>query len=369
MTRRMRRLVVMLASTAAIALLLWPVPRMLPLSFRLAYPEARFLVALLPLCWYLWTARERRPAIRFSSLADLRAAGGAGRARLRGALPALRSAALVSLIVAVARPQRADESSRTFAEGIAIQMVLDTSGSMRDEDLAPRGSRTTRLDVVKRVFERFVKGDGKLPGRPNDLIGMIRFAQFADSVCPLTLDHKNLLRVLDETRISDGDEGNATAIGDGLALAVERLRDLKRTIGSGEQHVIKSKVVILLSDGEDNASQIKPEQAGDLAATYGIKVYTIMAGTGGRDVFGRRIPVDDSVLKEIAAKSGGRFYHARNAAALEKVYEEIDSLERTRTEERRYVAWGELSFGWLAAAFACVALQSLLDATFFRKIP
>jgi Ca-activated chloride channel family protein len=330
---------------------------------------ALLLLIVLPGLWWLWRRPSRRPAIRFSSLQTLRDAGGDWAARLRLVLPVLRIAALACLIVAVARPRRPDESSSVFAEGIAIQMVVDTSGSMADVDLSPRGTRQTRLDVVKDVFRRFVEGDGKLPGRPNDLVGMLRFAAYADSVCPLTLDHKSLLEVLAQTQITEGQEGNATAIGDGLALAVERLKDVQRTAGSGQRLTITSRVVILLTDGENNAGMLTPEQAGDMASTFGIKVYTIMAGTGGRDFFGNRIPVRDDALRQIAERSGGAFFRARNADALREVYEKIDKLERTKTEERRYVRWGELSRPWLLAAFACLCLQTLLDATRLRKIP
>lgn len=327
------------------------------------------LLLLIPLMWYLWLKRARRSVIRFSGLAALRATASAWPRRLRLLLPLLRTAALACLIIAAARPQQPDESSSIFTEGIAIQMVVDTSGSMEDSDLSPRNRRMSRLGVVKQVFRKFVEGEDGLDGRPNDLIGMIRFARYADAICPLTLDHKALLSVLARTEISRRDEANATAIGDGLALAVERLKDLQRTVGSGEQLTIRSRIVILLTDGENNAGLVTPEQAGELAATFGIKVYTIMAGTGGRDPFGQRIPVSDAPLRDIASKTGGKFFRARDADALKKVYEQIDELERTRTEERRYVNWGDLGRPWLLAAFICLCGQTFLHATRLRKIP
>lgn len=344
--------------------LLWPQP----------WVWALLLLLLLPVFWLLWLRPNRRPAIRFSSLDAVRIAGGAGRRHLRLVLPALRTVALVCLIVAVARPQTRNESRRVHVEGIAIQMVLDTSGSMTDDDLSPPGRRVSRLDVVKDVFRRFVKGDERLPGRPNDLVGMIRFAKYADSVCPLTLDHEALLGVLDQTEIAMDrfgrikEESNQTAIGDGLALAVERLKDLKRTTGSGEQLVINSRVVILLTDGENNAGMILPEQAGELAATYHIKVYTILAGTG-QNIGWRRLPVDDRDLRRIAEVTGGKHYLAKSSDAMEKIYADIDRLERTKTEEHGHVERGELSWSWLLAAFAALGAQTLLDATVLRRIP
>ncbi len=340
---------------------------------RLAYPWVLLLIALLPALWWLWMRPSSRPVIRFSGLQDLRAAGNRTAARARFALPALRTVALLCLIVAAARPQRADETSRTFAEGVAILMVVDVSSSMGDEDLSPPGNPRSRLDVVKDVFERFVLGDQRderLPGRPNDLIGMIRFARYADAVCPLTLDRDALVAVLRHTNMAPPNSTeDGTAIGDGLGLAVERLRDLKRTTGSGEQLVIRSRVVILLTDGENNAGIVTPEQAGELAATFGIKVYTIMAGTGRYVGFGTRLPVDDSVLRRIAEVTGGQHFEARDADALRDIYAQIDQLERTHVEERTFTRWGELAGPWLLAAFFCLIAQMALESTWMRKIP
>ncbi len=340
-------------------------------NVRLAYPWVLLALLLLPLLWYLWSRPRRRPVIRFSSLAELRAAGGSTRRRLRLILPVLRTLALICLIVAVARPQRADESTAIFAEGIAIQMVVDRSGSMSDLDLSPPGRNVTRLGVVKDVFRKFVLGDEEsgLPGRPNDLIGMIRFARYADAICPLTLDHDNLLDALGQTDIVNDRREDGTAIGDGLGLAVERLKDLKRTTGSGDQITITSRIVILLTDGEHNAGMLTPQQAGEMAATFGIKVYTILAGTGRRAALGFRFPVDDRDLRRIAEVTGGKHFRAQNEKSLEDIYAEIDQLERTEVEERRFVRWGELSHWWLVAAFVCLGVQTFLDATRLRKIP
>lgn len=337
------------------------------------------LLLVLPAGWLLWLHPRRRPVVRFSSLEALRSVAGVWRPRARLLLPALRTGALGCLIVAVARPQVPNESRRVVVEGIAIQMVLDCSSSMLDTDLSTGREMRTRLDVVKQVFRDFVTGGGKLPGRPNDLIGMIRFARYPDSVCPLTLDRTVLLDVLDATHtvlwrdrsgmIRGNEQEDATAIGDALALAVERLKDLKRTTGSGNQFVITSRVVILLTDGENNAGLISPQQAGELAATYGIKVYTILAGTGQRLPFGGRLPLDDRELRRIAEVTGGQYFHATDQAALERIYQEIDRLERTKTEEHGYVEWGDLAWKWLIVAFACLCVQTLLDATLLRKIP
>lgn len=345
-------------------------PQHLPLTpgwLYFAYPWALVLLALLPALWWHWSRRSVA-VVRFSDLGLVRAAAPIWRTRLRVLLPVLRSVALACLVVAVARPQRADETTRIFTEGIAIQLVLDTSGSMNDNDLA---FDRTRLDVVKDVVRDFVMGnpERELPGRENDLIGVIRFARFADSVCPLTLDHEHVMRVLDDVEIVTERSEDGTAIGDGLGLAVTRLRDLERTTGTGERFEITSRVVILLTDGENNFGMIAPEQAGELAATYGIRVYTILAGTGRVAGFGYRLAVDDAALRHIADVTGGEHFRADDAASLAQIYAEIDELERTSVEERKYVRFGELAHWWLVVAFGAIALQALLQATWMRKIP
>ena len=389
-----------------------------------ANPWAFWLLILLPLLWWLWSMPRRRPVIRFSSLSQVRATTGKP-PWARNILHILRSVALVCLIVACARPQKADESSRIFAEGVAIQLVVDVSSSMGDYDLSPPDAREKldRLAVVKEIVRNFVQGAGTdaLPGRPNDLVGLIRFARYADSVCPLTLDHKNLVTELDAThwigeplmreiqkiqekggsaqrynqlverfrQLNQTEDG--TNIGAGLALAVERLKDLKRTTGSGEQLNIKSRIVVLLTDGENNVEEIvnrtgleptlvtiSPVQAGELAAADGIKVYTIAAGTGALvqrfDIFGSAVPtsrrpLNDADLRKIAELTGGKHFVATDRESLERIYEEIDKLERSRIEERSYVRWSELAWPWLLAAFAALSVQTLLDATRMRKIP
>jgi Ca-activated chloride channel family protein len=334
------------------------------------YPWVLAAALLLIPLWWLWTRPQRRSALRYSDLSNVAAAGGTSGLGLRVLLPALRTIALASLIVACARPQRADATSQTFAEGIAIYMVMDTSSSMRDMDLDPVQRRNSRLDVVKEVFRQFVMGDERLdlPGRPNDLIGIIRFARYADSLCPLTLDRNSLLQALAQVQLVATQEEDGTAMGDGLGLAVERLKNLKRTSGSGAQLTIRSRVVILLTDGENNLGMLTPVKAGELAASYGIKVYTILAGTG-QAVGPFRRPVDDTDLRKIAELTGGKFFHAGDPASLRQIYAEIDQLERSQTEERRFEHYDELCEPWLLAAFAALLLQVALDATWLRKTP
>lgn len=332
-----------------------------------AFPWALLGLAVVPL-YVWWSFRSDGPAIRYSDANSLHGLGGTIWTQARRVLPILRAAALAALMIAVARPQRPDESSYTFSEGIAIQMVVDVSSSMTDTDLSPPRQSRTRLDVVKDVFRRFVIGDRELPGRPNDLIGMIRFARYADSVCPLTLDRDHLLQVLESTDTVRSRDEDGTAIGEGLALAVERLRDVQRATASGQQLKITSRVVILLTDGENNAGTISPQQAGELAATYGIRVYTIIAGTGQNQVV-MRVPINTTDMRRIAELTGGRFFMARDDKALVQIYQQIDELERSYVEERRFVRYGELSAPFLLAAVLLIGVQTLLDTTILRKIP
>lgn len=336
-----------------------------------AYPWALLLLLAIPLYWFVTTRSRAQTVVVFSGLSGLRAAGGTISRRVRLILPLLRCIALACLVVAVARPQVADRSTQVYVEGIAIQLVVDVSSSMTDWDLSPPGRQVNRLDIVKAVVQRFVAGEegGDLKGRTNDLVGLVKFARFPDSVCPLTLDHRALTRAVEMLQpMQPRSEEDGTGIGDGLALAVERLKDLKRTTGGGEQLTITSRVVILLTDGENNAGMITPEQAGELAANFGIKVYSIMAGTGQNEGFFRR-PLNDRDLREIASVTGGKYFHATDARSLLGIYEEIDRLERTRSEERRFVRYDELSQNWLLVAFGAIALQILLDSTRLRKFP
>jgi Ca-activated chloride channel family protein len=330
----------------------------------LASPHALWLLLLVPLLWWHWWRQRARHAMLISA-AEL---FGPVRKRLQPTilLPVLYSAALIALIVALARPQKLDVSERIYAEGIAIMMVLDTSSSMSYRDMSVLGTPQTRLDIVTETFRRFVRGDDQeLSGRPTDLIGLVRFARYADSVCPLTLDHDALLRFVEQLHVVRGRE-DGTAIGDALALAVERLKDLRRTAGSGEQLSIKSRVIILLTDGENNAGTITPEEAGLLAESFGIKVYTILAGSGP---LSPRARAGAQALTGIAERTDGDFFRASSPRALQQVYERIDALERTRTEAQRYVRAQERAFPWLITAVACLAVFQLLSATWLRRLP
>lgn len=347
-------------------------------------------LALIPLIW-LRTRVRRGPALRFSDLsaATVLPATWASRVYFFPAL--LRILAVLALIVALARPQAGGEY-RDSGQGIAIQMVLDLSGSMAEKDFLVDGRPARRIDAVKAVFEDFLLGSGRLGGRESDLIGMTTFAMYADTPCPLTLDHgsvRDLLRQtdipgwVDGRQVRESEEANYTALGDGLVLATD---DLRR---AGEQAVVgvpgaepaKSRVMILLTDGADNpAPQAQrtsppPLDAARVAATLGIRIYTIGA-VGDENVSRpagffapRRAGVDEPLLKEIAAVTGGKYFRATDVQSLKTIYDEIDRLERTKTGERTFRDDVFAAKVAMLAGLGMLLLETLLVNTRFRRLP
>ncbi|MHC5003394.1 MAG: vWA domain-containing protein [Planctomycetota bacterium] len=362
------------------------------------HPESLWWLLLLPaglLAWWRWWSPRRRPAVTFSDIGAARRAGASWAVRLRWIVPALRTAAIVLLVVALARPRLADEQSRVFTEGVAIELVVDRSGSMRAVDFELDGQRTSRLEAVKRVVEQFVLGGSSLPGRPDDLIGLIVFARYADSRCPLTLDHDHLIDTVRTTQfvgVQNRDEEDGTGIGDALGLAVERLQSLDQRVEVRSADRIESKVIILLTDGENNVGDLDPLTAADMAAAFGIRVYTIGAGTdaafapvpvtvGGRTVTRRMaVGLDEQTLRGIADRTGGRYFRATDTDSLEEIYARIDELERTEIEQRRYTDYQELAVEptrlgglavppLLAVVLLLLGLEVLLTSTRLRTLP
>ena len=336
--------------------------------------------------WWLARRGRREAAIRFSNLEAMKGLPPTLRLRLRHVVPALRVLALAALVVALMRPQKGSELTPDRSQGISIIMAVDRSGSMDTPDFDLDGKMISRMDAVKKVFRDFVKGSGGLPGRPNDEIGIVYFAGYPVPVAPLTLDHGAVLEVLGNIKVYEpkrdrfgrpiGDEEtlkeeSSTAIGDGLAMSVDRLKDLKA----------KSKVIILMSDGAQNTGQLTPEEGADLARAFGIKIYSIGIGQAGvvmREIddpfFGkRRVPVqsdlDEETMKAVAEKTGGKYFNAATVGALEEVYKEIDRMERAEIESTRFYRYDEW-FQWAAIpGLLFLVLEALLGQTIFRRIP
>ncbi|MGE3536275.1 MAG: VWA domain-containing protein [Candidatus Tectimicrobiota bacterium] len=338
---------------------------------RWASPYALALLLLLPGLFYLWQRQRYTVAIHYSSLSDLSGLAPSLMMRLRWLLPALRLLTLLLGVLALARPQHGLEATKVYSEGLAILMVVDISGSMAALDLALEGRQGNRLDAVKHTFRAFVQGGGQLAGREGDLIGMVTFARYPDSVCPLTLDHDTLLALLDQIQIVSTPEEDGTAIGEGMALGLERLKDSSA----------KSRVMILLTDGVNNAGETQPRQAADIARALGIKVYTIGAGsrgvamvpvrtTSGQTVMQRMpVDIDEKMLTEIATMTGGQYFRATDGAALQAIYTEIDRLEKSTNVVEHYQQYAEL-FPWvLLPALGCLLAEILLLNTRLRTIP
>lgn len=259
-------------------------------------------------------------------------------------------------IIAMARPQKSLELNHQVKEGIAIEMVIDRSSSM--SQVVDREGKN-RLDAVKEVFLQF------LQGRPNDLIGLVVFARYADTYAPLTLSHQVLAQFLDGINLVNMESEDGTAIGDALALAAARLRKLDDEIDQGYR--VQSKVIILLTDGESNAGSRTPREAAELANQWGIRIYTIgftnnsplriLSGFGG-----------EATLKAIAETSGGSYFEARNPRELEEVYQQIDQLETSRIEAYHSMEYQEYFIPFLWASLACFLLFLVLDQLIFRRL-
>ena len=351
------------------------------------FHDPLWLAALIPVVLALfWSARmRRRRYLLFSSLEGLKSLPVTLAQRLKRLLPWLRLLGLALIVLALARPQEGREEFRVRTEGIAIQLVIDRSGSMAALDFQEDGERVNRLTAVKSVIRRFVEGAGDLEGRPDDQLGLVVFGGYAESRCPLTLDHGALLKVLERVQIPGEGlnakqrnlaehylaEEAATAIGDALALGGRRLQEAPQ----------KSRVLILLSDGVSNAGVLTPMQAAELARTERVKVYTIGIGSSGmapfamEDTFGRvflrpqAVTLDETTLRQIAEVTGGRYFNARDVETLRQVYEQIDQLEKTETEGVVYTDYREL-FEWaLLPAMAFLLLELLLSATRFLTLP
>ncbi len=338
-----------------------------PLEFRQPW---FFLFSLAAVVVYV-AARGGGGRMLFSSI-DILPDKTSWRVRLDFLPDALLALAVVGLSIALAGPRFPDSDSRIRREGIAIMMAVDVSSSMRAIDSIEPGKDKTRLESVKEVFVDFVRGRDELRGRTDDVIGLVTFAGFAETRCPLTLDHSSLTTLAKELDIVKRRADDGTAVGDGLGLGVLRLSE------SGA----KSKVLILLTDGVNNTGIEAPLGAATLAVEENVKVYTIGVGsTGvayvrGRNVLtGRvelqreRVDIDEVTLQEIAKQTGGTYFRAADAGALRKIYAEIDRLERSENEETQYAKHQEYYWLALLLALACAFLAWLLRATELRRLP
>ncbi len=321
----------------------------------------------------VYTLAARNPStVTYSSLDLVDRAPGTWRTRLVRLPAVLLALATLHLAIALSGPRTGSATSKIKREGIAIAMIVDRSGSMQARDFVEGDLSTSRLDAVKQVFQEFVLGGSLGDGRPDDLIGLVGFARYADGLCPLTLDHGNLVSILEDLEIVTDQNEDGTAVGEGLALGVERLR----------RNPARSKVVILLTDGVNNTGDITPLQAADLAAQHGIKVYTIGAGrTGfapvpvhqnrqGRVILQRAfVEIDEKTLEAIAERTGGRYFHATDAEGLARGIAEIDELEQSEITEIRYLEYEHHFAAFVESGLGLILVATLLSGTLLRRLP
>lgn len=334
------------------------------MRFGFHSPVFLWLLLLVPgYLWFYWR-QQRGVALQFSSLHHLKKIG-LSPAGLFRHLPALfRGLAILLVVVALSRPREGIQETRVSTEGVDIVLTLDVSGSMRAEDFGWKGKRVNRLQVAKNVIRDFVEG------RKSDRIGLVVFAANAYSQCPLTVDYQVLDELLEKVHIGMVEDG--TAIGSAIATSLNRLRQSKA----------KSKVIILLTDGVNNAGKIDPPTAARMAKTLGVKIYTIGVGSkkpvpypvardrAGQYIYRRvSIPLDDKSLEEIARITGGKYFSATDTGSLKRIFRIIDKMEKTKSKAIIYHRYRELFPYLVGAALALFFLAIGLEKTLLRRLP
>jgi len=329
-----------------------------------AQPYFLLFLLLLPVLAWLKGKVGFQPAFLYSSVQLVRGITGITRSRAGSFLLNLRWLALALFIIALARPQLGEGETKITASGIDIVIAIDLSGSMSSEAFQLQGQRVNRLMIAKDVLQKFIAK------RPNDRIGLVAFATDAYIAAPLTLDHDFLLQNLDRLEIAAPGK-DQTAIGSALAAGLNRLRELKS----------KSKIVILMTDGQNNAGKVPPLTAAEAAETLKVKVYTIGVGTRGLapipyiDAFGRKgyrqqpVDIDEDTLTRIAKRTGGKYYRADKTETLRSVYDEIDQLEKTEVEIKKYQRYRELFPLVALPGLVVLLLEVILNHTVWRKLP
>jgi Ca-activated chloride channel family protein len=324
-----------------------------------AQPYLLWLLLIIPVMILLqiFYLRRKRNEVSFSSFSNFKGYVPTFRQRLRLVPFILRLLAVAVIVVALARPQSSSSGQNVTTEGIDIIMALDISSSMLAEDLKPN-----RIEAAKKVAEQFIDG------RPNDRIGLVIFSGESFTQCPLTADHavlKNLFSGIQSGMLMDG-----TAIGEGLATSVNRIRDSKA----------KSKVIILLTDGVNNLGSVAPVTAGEIAKTFGIRVYTIGVGTQGMAPYPVKTPfgiqyqnmevqIDEDVLKQIAEETGGKYFRATSTTKLKNIYADIDQLEKTKIAVSEFRHKSEEFYPLIMLAVFFLGLEIILRYAVLKILP
>ncbi|NOX88599.1 MAG: VWA domain-containing protein [Calditrichaeota bacterium] len=330
--------------------------------FRFADPYYLIFLLILPvMVWWYFRGRARATGkIIYSDVNLVKSITPSLKQRLRPFLFALRLLAVTVIIVALARPQSGSKEEEITTEGIDIVLTMDVSTSMLAEDFRPKN----RIEAAKMVATEFIKG------RKNDRIGLVVFAGESFTQCPLTLDYGVLYQILDNMKVADQD-WDGTAIGMGLATAINRLKDSKA----------KSKVIILLTDGRNNRGQVDPITAARMAKAYNIRVYTIGTGTKGTAMYpiddplwGKRyvpmrVDIDEDLLRQVAKITGGRYFRATSTEKLREIYDEIGKMEKTKIEVKEYTRYEEYFIYFLTLGLILLLTELVLSNTYFKTIP
>jgi Ca-activated chloride channel homolog len=330
-------------------------------DYQFGSPWWLLLLLVIPLIHWLRGGGAASPAIVFPTLRFVRDVARPSHSSWGWMWAAISSLALASAIIAMARPQKVLTSEESKTEGIAICLCVDVSMSMLTEDFIVGGMRSNRLLAAKRVMRDFIRG------RASDRIGIVAFAGSPYFPCPMTLDHEWLEQNIE--RVQTGITPDGTAIGSGLAVATRRLDAEKN---------VKSKVIVLLTDGANNSGRLSPQDSAKLAATLGIKIYSIAVGTPGQHLIplpgGRmhnsfRQEFDEPTLQEVAHVSNGAFFKAQDLNALERIFKTIDELEKSNVLKRKHVELIERYHPFAWAAMALLALSLILRGTLLRTAP
>ena len=333
------------------------------------------LLFILPALW-LMRRRRTRTAITVASEQQW-SNRPSGKAKWLWLPARLRQVSVILILIALARPQASSSYDAQISEGIAIQMLVDVSSSMDMSSTEINGARSSRMEVAKTMVEQFIAGDGEeLNGRPDDLIGLITFARYADTRSPLTFGHTALLQIVRNLEIQERPNEDGTAYGDALAIAAARLNnmdELRTSLNASEIDSIESRIIILLTDGENNSGTHLPIESAGLAKAWGCRIYSISLGDSANSSAQapniEALTAAEQVLKHISQETGGIFRQAFDAESLRSVYREIDHLERSKISIQQFERLAE--WFWLPLAISLATLLSalILEATCLRVVP
>lgn len=341
------------------------------MNWRFAYPSLLYLIAVLPVIWIIMgMLYSRKQGIPASAPSRFIAAGRSARTLTLWVPHGIMSICICSLLVALARPQEVLDFTKTTRDTIALELVVDRSGSM-DERVEYNGRTTNRLEAVKQIVEQFVAGDdSQFTGRAGDLLGLIVFGTYADTLMPLTQTHDVLIEAIRRIELPEDQREQSTAIGDALMLAAARLKateDSMRREMKSPEFKLKSKAIILLTDGENRTGSYSPQQAAALAKDWGVRIYII--GIRSPVLFGgNRQRANDRKMEQVAQYTGGQYWGVSRMADLAGVYAQIDELERSTIEVSESTSYRELYLPFVTIGLLAYVVSTFLKLFVYRSV-